>query len=940
MSENLPVATPDFKPVSMSTNREIRSRFDEELANNPATVDLLIALAASEKDVSNGTQATTGFIETVFNRATINNNSIYEIISNKNYYSSYNYGGVNRVANNANSLTTDQKNQYRTIIQNVQNGSNVTNGATHNELNKPIKNKNGEFYNPFDRFKGEARRYVDIAGEAYYIKNGESEVGLTAGPETANGENLAPPLASGDSIASDGSTTSDGSGETVNEEVVPNPYPQPATDTYNPVGGGNAGGPRGFFSIPQAGSQVWLFFHGGDPNRPVYFASNIDPEGWKSFLQASSPPKKVNNSRFNYGSSQKHTFIESDGISGHGFSIFGSKHIEKYDDSVTAKDNSHAEFQSGASTVRLENSNATVKSQGNVTTVAGNYKVDNAHATLAYTGAGGSNSHNDGEAKSTSGAVSGDGLAAAKSTQESLDKVSKAQTDAIEKTTGSEVECPICSQKYATDNTDFVQRSLRTLENLSNYLPWNCWNWPVTQFFLEYMVIPVLEEVDGLTASGGKGCGACKNGRIKSPKEKLDAGNKAAAAELKNQQSNIDEQSKKRPIVTQVEVKDTDWYVKAGSVTNNVPAYKSMGQQNPIPTGSKKAVKGNILVATSENAADIVSHLQPLKSIGSITLDSANNIDLIAGSPGMNFKTTGKLQLAAGGVEILGSDGPVTIGSNNVTNISGRTVHIMDSQDGGVRISAKNTNIGGALHVDGDIGLKGTLTMDGAVAAKHLIMPSMRSESTMSSGPKAVTNGATWAAQAVAQDEFDKVKNLLMRDLKPGLALTPSQITTLVTETYNSIMLAATVEPTPIGFTVCCTCGIVPVIGFTHNHGKTSEDHSHFVTLPKGNYYNDSESWHQARPNPATVPTPAPAYGDGQSPGPRSLGGCGGGGAGFTDGLDDSAASQYIDYRNAQYGLPPNTTDYSKVVPNNPNYYDYDGEFKKDPTFNPEYKCL
>lgn len=46
----------------------------------------------------------------------------------------------------------------------------------------------------------------------------------------------------------------------------------------SPSGGGAA---AGFFSKPAIGAKVWVFFHGGDVQRPVYFASVMEPVNYQ-----------------------------------------------------------------------------------------------------------------------------------------------------------------------------------------------------------------------------------------------------------------------------------------------------------------------------------------------------------------------------------------------------------------------------------------------------------------------------------------------------------------------------------------------------------------------------------------------------------------------------------------------------------------------------------
>ena len=52
---------------------------------------------------------------------------------------------------------------------------------------------------------------------------------------------------------------------------------------YTPNSYSNAA--KGSFSIPNVGSHVWVFFQGGDPMSPVYFATSFGQEDWKGIYE-------------------------------------------------------------------------------------------------------------------------------------------------------------------------------------------------------------------------------------------------------------------------------------------------------------------------------------------------------------------------------------------------------------------------------------------------------------------------------------------------------------------------------------------------------------------------------------------------------------------------------------------------------------------------------
>lgn len=50
------------------------------------------------------------------------------------------------------------------------------------------------------------------------------------------------------------------------------------------------GVPNGVFSVPRCGSRVWVFFHGGDIQKPVYFAYSLAPTDHQNFY-GNPPPQ-------------------------------------------------------------------------------------------------------------------------------------------------------------------------------------------------------------------------------------------------------------------------------------------------------------------------------------------------------------------------------------------------------------------------------------------------------------------------------------------------------------------------------------------------------------------------------------------------------------------------------------------------------------------------
>jgi len=63
--------------------------------------------------------------------------------------------------------------------------------------------------------------------------------------------------------------------------------------TYSPKGYSNAS--KGLFSVPKVGAKVWVFFEGGDSNRPIYFAVSYAKGDWDTISDSSDYPDQLEN---------------------------------------------------------------------------------------------------------------------------------------------------------------------------------------------------------------------------------------------------------------------------------------------------------------------------------------------------------------------------------------------------------------------------------------------------------------------------------------------------------------------------------------------------------------------------------------------------------------------------------------------------------------------
>ena len=567
---------------------------------------------------------------------------------------------------------------------------------------------------------------------------------------------------------------------------------------------------------------------------------------------------------------------------------------------------------------------------------------------------------------------------AAQSLQKLTSGIDKTKIDTIKSTEGADMPCPVCTQKFLTDRAQ--QLSDKAFKIIRKYLPNFPYPLDVIQKYINMLIVPFLTATPNASLNGGKGCGSpgCKGGKVKSPITSIQEGNDKAAKELESKQEQITEQQKKLGTGgSQVQSYTGDVNINVGLAIND--AKVTVEKDNTVvPFGLKNAAKPQegFCLDTSGSTKQVI-HSDPLINPGSLIVNVSNKLTVNAGSPGIEVNTTGKMTQNAAVMTLASTEGELTLTSANKTTIKGRNV-VIDAKDRsgdtGCRIEADNTIVAGKLSVTGDIGLKGSLMMDGGIYCTHITCPSERLNTANAGGAHQVHSSSTWntplnGMQGTIFDSYDKLYKTVSRDLFNSLTLNIlnlSEIKTLIEETYSTILLSMTIDnqfsPTGFGMTgwypygiyplqiigVCSYGGLVtgyvipgqllPVYNFTHNHGSPGQDHAHDYSVPAFDGHDNAASSRAARPNPSHVPTPAKKKGMGTKPGNTSLGdisSCGGGGAGFNGGV--SAAKRK---RNKGFGISGDGSgfvdkNYVDLTPETGNYkFNPDGSLNPPPTFN------
>ena len=714
----------------------------------------------------------------------------------------------------------------------------------------------------------------------------------------------------------------------VTEEEKPNP--PVAVDNAQDVAVGGSESPKGTYISASAGAKVWVFFHGGDPQRPVYFAANNEPSGWAA-AQGKGSPSNSQLSKDNKTSTGVLGAINA-GIK------WVSDELHTIGEIPTIK--SFLTMATNTSQIKVASQGVTTKTQGQSATLCRDHVV-NSDTSQVVTQAD-TRIYSKGSRVILVGDHTDKAKAASEKRQTAINAIEKKKEDAVKNTEGDDMECPICAEKYLHDKSDSMKKIIEFVSKIANMLPFNCFNWPVTQWLMNIVVIPMLSEITGLAATGGKGCGTCKNGRVKAVQSKVEAANQAGADELKNQQSNLDEADKDIPPSSYI-VHNTSGpiHIQSGFNFNDAPATHDTGEKVVMPSEVNKGDQNGegkpILVQKSfQSPPNIMVNNVVSETGNDITLQSGDKIKLIAGSPGIVMSTKGNVKIEADSFDLTAAKGTLNIGSNNVTNISGNIVNIRSKDNGGVIIN--DAHCVGKMSVTGNMAVIGAISNNGPICTPFLQVPSMRGQVKSSSSAKSVTDGATWYLEgSMLLTIKDMATTAVLRDLKPGYCTSLFGLWTLIQETYNSIFGLIPLHIQPIGITMSYASGMQFVYGFRHTHSLVSQDHDHDYTLPKGNYYNDTNTCLSAGPGNSSTPTPPPGQGDGPSPGPKSLGSCGGGGFGF--GSSSSSASTNRKTRNSSVGLSDGDYNYTRITTNDSWTYDPNGELVPPPTYGLEDDC-
>lgn len=628
----------------------------------------------------------------------------------------------------------------------------------------------------------------------------------------------------------------------------------------------------GMVSIPKPGAKVFLFFLGGDIQKPVYFASVLEPETVRKSLETVS-----SNYGKEYDSSEEtiHTDFLGNGpakvtlTSNQGF-ING---IPKDESSISIGTNGSG-LQIAPGATRLNNN-------GDYTgiTMGGSYETVNGPRSSfsgpSFAQVGGDHTVKVGEFDEKQIKAAENLHKLLKETQ--TEKVKNIEDNASK---GEKVPCPICSVSYPVDKATSAAKRLFSFLRKLGTLPWFTYSIDLLEFIASIVMIPFFIITQAKNINGGS-CGNpdCKNGQVPSPQKPIQEANRIAAERLQSQQKEIAELEQQLGNGGSHSVVATkDIVLSAGLLMDDQPVYSSIGKMSHgCIVGPAKNAKGVHIV--SSTGVPQVMHTEATQMPGgNIMLRGGSKIQLVAGSPGIEMYSKGKITIGAGSVEIISGESDLLLTSPTHTILKGNGVTI-DADDksgkgGGLVINANQTKARG-LGVTGNMMLAGGLNMKGELSCTYLNTVGERVQGGSGSTPDQRVPFVTWAVGSLqTNDILNTTRTASTHFAMPGALLNITNIVKLFQQLYNTLYTSSVIEPTTTGYGI--GIGFVNIWNWHHNHTNEPEDHHHEYTRPRGTYYDDEAGVHQSGCEASHIPTKARKKGTGPDGGPKTLAGCGG----------------------------------------------------------------
>lgn len=697
------------------------------------------------------------------------------------------------------------------------------------------------------------------------------------------------------------------------------PYPNP--NAGNVATHYNGAQSSGMISIPKPGAKVFVFFLAGDIQKPVYFANALEPDTVRKSMQASSPYGKEYDDPNN--------LLHTDSF-GNGPAKLSLTNNQGFTTNGIPKDESSIEMGVNGSGWKVSAGASNLHNGGDFTslTMGGSYETVNGPKT-SHTGP--SFREINGDHTTKVGTFDETQIKAAENLHKLLKEVQTEKVKSIESNApnGEKVPCPVCSTSYPVDKSSaFAKRIFSFLRKLGT-VPWFTYSIDVLQFITSLVVLPFFAIMPASAINGGS-CGNpdCKNGQIPSPQKPIENANKVAANKLKSKQNEISKLEQQLGNGgTHSVVASKDIVLSAGIILDDQPVYSTTGNMShPCSAGPAKNARGTVIVKAT--GVKQVMHTEASQVPGgNIVLRGGSKVKIIAGSPGIDINSKGKITIGGGSVEIVSGESDLILSSPTHTILKGNGVTI-DADDrsgkgGGLVINANQTKVKG-LGVTGNMIVGGGMNLKGELSYTYTNTVGERVQSGSGSPPDQRVPFSTWALGPLQiNDTLNSVRTSLTHFAMPGALLNITNIVKLIQQIYNKLYTSTVIEPVTTGIAI----GYIysQVYNWHHNHMNEPEDHHHDYTRPRGTYYDDESGVHQSAVDENHVPTKARKKGTGPDGGPKTLAGCGG--FGFGGRGNSSRRSFNLN----SFGIADQTNGFTNTRLNNNNIkfeYNKDGTIK------------
>lgn len=601
------------------------------------------------------------------------------------------------------------------------------------------------------------------------------------------------------------------------------------------------GMPGGIFSTPKINSQVWVFFNGGDPQYPVYFAQHVVVADWQRIKEAASPGISQGNNDTEL--SRKSTSAVAQ--AGAGIMQFITQH-EKDKETGAMRDDSGVKI-SGVNggmfalmtTGNIEYApvNKTTKVAGsNFLTVEGAYQLaikSNLSTVVAE------------DHSTIIGDVSPESIAAAKKIKEILKKGHDQTVQAHKEPSGRRVKCPQCYESIPSEKGTLVSTILtRTVLGVwggicraTTYAP-KC-----VGEVLKTAVAPLKDTTPRKLRKGDCGNPNCENGTIPEYNSNIPQIEEESTAYQESVFNDIIENEQQLGIGgNQVTIVSKNKLVKVGLITNDLAAHSEVKDAIPIPNGME-FIDGHGPVP----AGDAVSMYKPLDVPGSpagfYELFVGSKYHLKVGSRGIHMQTTGNIEIDGGHFELTSNF--ISLGNNKgITKITGACVQIEAAKSIVLGGKPTNVHIKGNAHVHANLTTMGSVYANGAVYAKKLVVPTSIQKTDMTGAADYTSGLAVYnptAAATFGKNIASKIPthyNPVLHGLYPA---TQAGMTDVLVDWLTTAQMSNYSDnwgaPTGIFFGV----GSGPVFTWPHIHLHHNTAHEHSFKGPNGMYVNDPD---------------------------------------------------------------------------------------------------